>query len=87
MLLEPQDLFAHQREAEVARLDDASVYRADRNLVYAIAFDAHEGIVGGQNTVAGASGAAAALQGSPPRSPKTMVKPRPLVGAALRAQA
>jgi hypothetical protein len=42
-LLEAQHLLAHDGEAEVARLDDARVDGTDRNLVDAVAFDAHEG--------------------------------------------
>src|SRR5262245_59208790 len=33
-LLEPQQLFAHDREAEMPRLDRAGVHRADRDLVH-----------------------------------------------------
>src|SRR3989454_10783766 len=42
--LQPQNLLAHDREAEMPRLDDASVYRADRNLVHALSLDLDERI-------------------------------------------
>ena len=39
--LEPQYLFTHDREAEVAGLDDAGM-RDHRNLVHTVTFDSHE---------------------------------------------
>ena len=44
-LLESQHLFADDREAEVAGLDDARMHRPDRHFVHAVAFDAHEMVV------------------------------------------
>jgi hypothetical protein len=41
-LFQAQHALAHHREAEVARLDDAGVDRADRDFVHAVAFDADE---------------------------------------------
>ena len=41
-LLEPQYLLADDRESKVPRLDDAGVHGTDRNLVHALALDAHE---------------------------------------------
>ena len=41
-LFEPQHLLAHDREAEMTGLDDACVHRADRDLMHALAVDAHE---------------------------------------------
>ena len=40
--LHVDDRLAHDAEAEVARLDDAGVHRADRNLVHALAADLGE---------------------------------------------
>ena len=44
-LLEPEHFLADDREAEVAGLDDAGVHRPDRDLVHAVAVDAHERVV------------------------------------------
>ena len=44
-LLQPQHLLADHLKAEVPRLDDSGVHRADRNLVHAIARHAHERII------------------------------------------
>ena len=45
VLLEPENLFAHDGKAEMARLDDARMHRSDRNLVHALAFDRHKRVV------------------------------------------
>ena len=41
-LLEPKHLLPDDREAEVARFDDAGVDRPDRNLVHAVALHADD---------------------------------------------
>ena len=43
--LEPQDFLADNLEPEVSRLDDAGVDRSDRDLVHAVAADAHERVI------------------------------------------
>ncbi len=45
VLFEPQHLLADDREAKMPRLDDARVHRANGDLVHAVAFDTHEGVV------------------------------------------
>jgi hypothetical protein len=42
-LLEAQHFLADDRKAEVPRLDDSRMHRADRDFVHAIACDANEG--------------------------------------------
>ncbi len=44
-LLELEHLLADDREAKMPGLDDARMHRSDRNLVHAVARDAHEWIV------------------------------------------
>ncbi len=87
VLLEPQHFLADDREAEVAGLDDAGVHRADGDLVHAIAFDAHEGVVGGQGAGARGCGLGALSQRRPPGCPQAVVQPRPLVATAVGVQA
>ena len=78
VLLEPEDLLAHDRKAEMARLDDARVHRSDRNLVDAFALDRHERVVinGKRGMLIGNCRIAQGMEGGGPRS---MTQPRPLI--------
>ena len=86
VLFEPQHLLADDREAEVARLDDAGVHRADGDLVHAVAFDAHEGVVGGQRAGGGRRRLGVVLQRRRSGRPHAVVQPGALVAAALGLQ-
>src|SRR2546426_3626294 len=84
--LQPQNLLAHDREAEMPRLDDASVHRADRYLVHALSLDLDERIA-----VVSLRKAARDIEVLAQRKraigPGTMAQPFALIGAVLSMNA
>src|SRR5207253_863532 len=82
-LLQPQDLFADDREAEVPRLDRAGVDRTDRDLVHAFALDQDERIALRALSVAGR---ARGLVAAPQRDQTRLARPGLLAYAAQLAR-
>ncbi len=85
-LLKPQHLLTHDREAEMPRLDDARVDRADGDLVHALAINAHEGVVLGRVFARG-GGVEVAPQRKFGRAPAAVAQPRAAVGSAFGGDA
>src|SRR5207302_2531123 len=81
-LLQPQDLLADDREAEMPRLDDAGMHRTDRNLVHAFSLDPDERIaVVGLRKAARATDVLAQRERA--LGPCAMAQPFALIGAVL----
>ena len=66
-LLEPEHFLADDRETKMPGLDDARVHGTDRNLVHAVARDAHERIVvRSRRPAAGRRSSAQRAESTPP---------------------
>ena len=85
-LLEAQHLLADDGEAEVAGLDDAGVDGAHRDLVHAVALDAHEVVVG-ERVGRQPGGIEVAAQREGLRGPGAVAQPGARVGRARGADA
>ena len=86
-LLQAQHLLADHREAEVARLDDPGMYRTDRDLVNAVAFDVHERIVVGKSVGGNDRQVGVVAQRARAGLPQPVVEPGPRVARSGCADA